>query len=180
MLHFIARNWWLLVLRGICAILFGVLALTSPGITLGALVLLFGAYAFADGILAFVAAFSNSTGRPWWALVLEGLVGIAAASATFLYTGISAVVLLYVIAGWAIVTGIFEIVAAVQLRKEVEGEVWLALAGLASVFFGAVLFARPGVGALAVMWMIGTYSVLFGVLLVALGFRVKTRMAQVA
>jgi uncharacterized membrane protein HdeD (DUF308 family) len=89
-------------------------------------------------------------------------------------------VLLYVIAAWAIVTGIFEIVAAVQLRKEVEGEVWLALAGLASVFFGAVLFARPGVGALAVMWMIGTYSVLFGVLLVALGFRVKTRMAQVA
>ena len=180
MLHFIARNWWLLVLRGICAILFGVLALTSPGITLGALVLLFGAYAFADGILAFVAAFSNSTGRPWWALVLEGLVGIAAASATFLYTGISAIVLLYVIAAWAIVTGIFEIVAAVQLRKEIEGEVWLALAGLASVFFGAVLFARPGIGALAVMWMIGMYAVLFGVLLVALGFRVKTRMAQVA
>lgn len=180
MLHFIAKNWWMLVLRGICAILFGVLAFTSPGITLGALILLFGAYAFADGILAFVAAFTHSTGRPWWALVLEGLVSIAAASATFLYTGISAVVLLYVIAAWAIVTGILEIVAAVQLRKEVEGEVWLALAGLVSVFFGAALIARPAVGALAVMWMIGTYSVLFGVLLVALGFRVKTRMAQVA
>ena len=148
--------------------------------TLGALVLLFGVYAFANGMLAFAAAFSNSTDTPWGILVLEGAVSIAAASAIFLFPGITAVVLLYVMAIWAIVTGVFQIGAAIQLRKEIEGEVWLGLAGLASVLFGVVLLARPGIGALAVVWLVGTYSVMFGVLLVALGFRVKARMTQVA
>ena len=178
MLHFMARNWWLLVLRGVFAILFGVFAFTWPGITLGTLVLMFGVYAFADGILAFVAAFSHSTGRPWWILALEGLFSIAAAMAAFLYPGITAVVLLFVIAFWAIVTGVVEIAAAIQLRREIEGEVWLGLAGLASVLFGLTLLAQPGVGALAVVWLIGAYSMLIGILLVALGFHVKTRMAQ--
>jgi uncharacterized membrane protein HdeD (DUF308 family) len=155
MLHFLGRNWWLLVLRGICAILFGLLAFTWPGMTLGALVLLFGVYAFANGMLAFAAAFSNSTDTPWGILVLEGAVSIAAASAIFLFPGITAVVLLYVMAMWAIVTGVFQIGAAIQLRKEIEGEVWLGLAGLASVLFGVVLLARPGIGALAVVWIIG-------------------------
>ena len=180
MLHFLGRNWWLLVLRGICAILFGLLAFTWPGMTLGALVLLFGVYAFANGMLAFAAAFSNSTDTPWGILVLEGAVSIAAASAIFLFPGITAVVLLYVMAMWAIVTGVFQIGAAIQLRKEIEGEVWLGLAGLASVLFGVVLLARPGIGALAVVWIIGGYSVLFGMLLVALGLGVKARMTQVA
>ena len=113
-------------------------------------------------------------------LVLEGAVSIAAASAIFLFPGITAVVLLYVMAMWAIVTGVFQIGAAIQLRKEIEGEVWLGLAGLASVLFGVVLLARPGIGALAVVWIIGGYSVLFGMLLVALGLGVKARMTQVA
>ena len=178
MLHFIARNWWLLVLRGVFAILFGVFAFTWPGITLGTLVLIFGVYAFADGMLAFVAAFSHSTGRPWWILALEGLFSVAAAMAAFLYPGITTVVLLFVIAFWAIVTGVVEIAAAIQLRKEIEGEVWLGLAGLASVLFGLTLLAQPGAGALAVVWLIGAYSMLIGILLVALGFHVKTRMAQ--
>ena len=178
MLHFIARNWWLLVLRGVFAILFGVFAFTWPGITLGTLVLMFGVYAFADGILAFVAAFSHATGRPWWILALEGLFSIAAAMAAFLYPGITAVVLLFVIAFWAIVTGVVEIAAAIQLRREIEGEVWLGLAGLASVLFGLTLLAQPGAGAVAVVWLIGAYSMLIGILLVALGFRVKARMAQ--
>ena len=180
MLQFIGRNWWLLVLRGVCAILFGVLAFTWPGMTLGALIWMFGAYALVNGVLAFVAAFSNSTDTPWWILVLEGLVSIAAASATLLYPGITAIVLLVVMAMWAIVTGVFQIGAAIQLRKEIEGEVWLGLAGLASVLFGVVLLARPGIGALAVVWIIGGYSVLFGMLLVALGVGVKARMTQVA
>lgn len=180
MLQFIGRNWWLVVLRGICAILFGVLAFTWPGMTLGVLILLFGAYAFVNGVLAFIAAFSHSTGTPWWILALEGLVSIAAGIATFLFPGITAVTLLVVMAMWAIITGVFEIGAAIQLRKEIEGEVWLGLAGLASVLFGVVLLARPGVGALAVVWMIGTYSILFGVLIVALGFRVKSRLTQFA
>ncbi len=180
MLHFIGRNWWLLVLRGICAVLFGLLAFTWPGMTLGALVLLFGAYAFADGILAFVAAFSGSTGRPWWVLVVGGLVSLAAACAALLFPGITTIVLLYLIGTWAIVTGAFEILAAIQLRREIEGEIWLGLAGLASVLFGVILFSRPGVGALAVVWIIGAYSVVFGVLMVALGFHVKGRMMHVA
>lgn len=180
MLHFIGRNWWLLVLRGVCAVLFGLLAFIWPGMTLGVLVLLFGAYALADGILALVAAVSGSTGTPWWVLLLVGLAGVAAATTTFLYPGITAVVLLYLIASWAIVTGVLEIAAAIQLRKEIEGEVWLGLAGLASVLFGAILFMRPGVGALAVVWMIGAYSILFGVLLVALGFHVRSRVTLAA
>jgi uncharacterized membrane protein HdeD (DUF308 family) len=173
MLRLIAKNWWLIVLRGVCAIIFGVSAFVFPGVTLATLVLLFAAYAFVDGVLALVAAFSGTSGAPWWALVFEAVVGIAAASAAFFFPGITAVVLLYVIASWAIVTGVLEIVAAIQLRKEIEGEFWLALAGAGSVLFGLLLMARPGAGALAVIWMIGVYAVVFGVFLVALGFRAR-------
>jgi uncharacterized membrane protein HdeD (DUF308 family) len=173
MLQLMAKNWWAVVLRGVFAILFGVLAWTLPGVTLGALVLLWGAYAFVDGILALVAAFSGAAGRPWWVLALEGIVGLGAAAATVLYPGITAIVLLYLIAAWAMVTGIFEIAAAIRLRKEIEGEFWLGLAGFASLAFGVLLIVRPGAGALAVVWIIGTYAVLFGVMLVALGLRLK-------
>ena len=107
-------------------------------------------------------------------LGLEGLVGLGAAAVAFFYPGVTALVLLYMIAAWAIVTGIFEIVAAIQLRKEIEGEFWLALAGVASLVFGVILIARPAVGALAVTWMIGLYAVAFGALLIAVGFRVKS------
>jgi uncharacterized membrane protein HdeD (DUF308 family) len=178
MLSVIARNWWLIVLRGVFAIVFGVLALVWPSVTLATLVLLWGAYAFADGILAFSAAFSGQGDTPWWALTLEGIVGVLAAGAAFLYPGITAIVLLYVIAIWAIVTGIIEIVAAIQLRKEIEGELWLGLAGFGSLLCGLLLIARPGLGALAVIWIIGFYAVVFGVLLVALGFRAKALMRE--
>jgi uncharacterized membrane protein HdeD (DUF308 family) len=173
MLRLIAGNWWLIVLRGVCAILFGLLAWAWPGVTLKALILLWGAYAFADGILAFVAAMSGSTGAPRWVLILEAIVSLAAAAAAIFFPGVTAVVLLYVIALWAIVTGVLEIAAAIQLRKEIENELWLGLAGLASVLFGFLLIARPGLGAVAVVWMIGLYAIMFGAILVALGFRVK-------
>lgn len=174
MLRLVGTNWWLIVLRGICAIVFGVFAWTHPGATLGALILLFGAYAFVDGILSFASAISGSSDTPWWALLLEGLVSFGAAAAALFFPGISAVVLLWIIAAWAIVTGALEIVAAIQLRKVIEGEVWLGLAGLGSVLFGLLLMVRPAVGALAVMWLIGLYAVFFGILLVALGFRMRT------
>jgi uncharacterized membrane protein HdeD (DUF308 family) len=181
MLLLMARNWWMVVLRGIAAILFGVLAWTWPGVTLVVLVMLWGAYAFVDGLLALVSAFSGASGRPWWVLALEGVVGLGAAAVTWLYPGVSAIVLLWVIAAWAIVTGVVEIVAAIRLRKEIQGELWLGLAGVASVVFGGLLIARPGAGALAVIWIIGGYAIVFGVLLVALGFRLKrlrNRLAQ--
>lgn len=173
LLQTMARNWWSIVLRGVCAILFGIFAWSWPGVTLGALVFLWGGYAFADGLLAFAGAFSKETDTPWWALVLTGIVSIGAAMAAIFYPGLTAVGLLYVIALWAIVSGTLEIVAAVELRRVIHGEVWLAIAGMLSILFGAFLIARPGAGALAVVWMIGTYAVAFGVLLVALGLRVK-------
>jgi|SRR5262245_35228546 len=173
MLRLIGRSWWLIVLRGVCAILFGLIAWTWPGVTLHTLVLLWGAYAFADGVFAFAVAISGRSARPWWVLMLEGLISFGAAAAAFLYPGITAVVLLWVIAAWALVTGAVEIAEAIQLRKEIEGELWLGLAGLASMLFGLVLIARPSLGALAVVWIIGSYAVVFGVLLVLLGFRVK-------
>jgi uncharacterized membrane protein HdeD (DUF308 family) len=174
MLWLMAKNWWAVVLRGICAILFGALAWVWPGVTLGALVILWGAYAFTDGILAIASAFSGASGKPWWVLALEGVIGLGVAAMAFFYPGLTAIGLLYLIAIWAIATGIIELALAIRLRKEIEGEFWLALAGLASVAFGVMLIVQPGVGALAVIWIIGSYAILFGVLLVALGLRLKS------
>jgi uncharacterized membrane protein HdeD (DUF308 family) len=171
----LAHNWWILALRGLCAIIFGILAFVWPGVTLGVLVLLYGAYALVDGVLAIIAALSKrqGSGLPWWALLLEGLLGIAAGIVTFVWPGITALFLLFLIAGWAIVTGVFEIIAAIRLRKEIEGELWLALSGIVSIIFGVLLFVRPGAGALTVVWLIGAYAIFFGIFLLALAFRLK-------
>jgi uncharacterized membrane protein HdeD (DUF308 family) len=173
MLSLIARNWWAVVLRGVLAILFGAIAWMWPGVTMGVLVLMWGAYCFADGVLAIYSAFSGASGQPWWVLALEGVIGLGAAAVAFLYPGLTAVTLVYLIAAWAIATGILEIVAAIRLRAEIKGEFWLGLAGLASVAFGLLLIAQPGVGILAVVWMIGAYAFLFGLMLIALGFHLR-------
>ena len=171
----LARNWWALVLRGLFAVLFGIIALAWPGITLGALVLLYGAYALADGVFAIAAVMAGRTGgRPWWSLLVEGLVGIAVGIMTFAWPGITALVLLYLIAAWAVVTGIFEIVAAIRLREEIRGEWLLALSGILSVLFGLALVIWPGAGAVALVWVIGAYAIAFGALLIALGFRLRS------
>jgi uncharacterized membrane protein HdeD (DUF308 family) len=139
------------------------------------LVLLYGAYALVEGILSVIDAISKRQGGglPWWALLLEGLLGIAAGIVTFAWPGITALFLLFLIAAWAIVAGIFEIIAAIRLRKEIEGELWLALSGIVSIIFGVLLFVRPGTGALTVVWLIGSYAVFFGILQLALAFRLK-------
>lgn len=181
MLDVLARNWWALVLRGLFAVLFGLAAFFWPGITLAALVLLFGAYALADGLFAIVAAITGADRQTrWWALLLEGIAGILAATVTVLWPGLTALALLYLIAAWAILTGVLEIVAAVRLRREIEGEWLLALGGVASVLFGLYVAVFPGAGALAVVWIIGGYALVAGVLLIALGVRLRGRGDQTA
>ena len=173
LLEKLSRNWWTVVLRGVVAVIFGVLAIAWPGATIGALVMLFGVYTLFDGILALVAAFAGGTGTPWWALVLKAIASVIVAGIAFLMPGLTALTLLYLIAFWAIVIGLMEITVALRLRKEIQGEAFLVIAGVLSILFGVFLFARPGEGALTVTWMIGGYAIVFGVLLMAVGFRLK-------
>ncbi len=168
----LARNWWSIVLRGVIAILFGILAFIWPGITVLVFVALFAAYAIVDGILAIIWALRDS--RNWLALVIEGILGLAAGIVAILWPGITALALLYLIAAWAVVTGIFEIAAAIRLRREISNEWLLGLAGLFSIVFGIILFLFPGSGALAVVWIIASYAILFGILLIALGLRLRS------
>jgi uncharacterized membrane protein HdeD (DUF308 family) len=168
------RNWWLVTLRGVIAILFGILAWIWPGITLLALVVLWGVYSIADGVLSLVTAFRwRDSGKPLWPLIIVGLAGIAAGIIAFMWPQITALVLLMFIAAWAIVIGIFQIVTAIRIRKEIENEWLLGLSGLVSVIFGVLMIASPGAGAIAVVWLIGAYAVFFGILLIALSFRLK-------
>jgi len=176
MLEHLSRNWGWVVLRGVAAVLFGVLAFVLPGITLAVLVIVFGAYALADGILALIAAYRiRDQGKPFWALVIVGLLGIAAGIVTFIWTAMTALLLLLFIAAWAIVMGIFQIIAAIRLRKEIQNEWLLGLSGVLSVLFGIIMFVQPGAGALALIWVIAAYAIVFGVLLIWLGLRLKKR-----
>ena len=169
----LSRNWWAVSLRGLAGVLFGVITFIAPGISLAALVLLFGAYAFADGVLAIVTAIRRRGNDRWGLLLLEGLVGVAAGVLTLLWPGITALALLYVIAAWALVTGAFEIAAAIRLRKAITGEWLLALSGIFSIALGVLLVLFPGPGALAVTIWIGAYAFVFGALLFALGLRLR-------
>ena len=174
MLHALAKSWWVLLLRGIAAIIFGVLAFAWPGLTLVTLVLLYGAFALVDGVLSLVAAVTGGAKAisTWW-LIVVGLLGIAAGVVTFLWPGITAVLLVMFIGAWALVHGIFEIIGAIQLRKEIDNERWLILAGALSVVFGLFVLMAPGAGALALIWVIGAYSIVFGIMLVGLSLRLR-------
>jgi uncharacterized membrane protein HdeD (DUF308 family) len=175
MLPTLAQNWWAIVLRGVCAVLFGVGAFVWPGITLAVLILLYGAYALIEGVLAVAWALVGRRAGPFpWGVFLAGLAGVAVGVVTFFYPGLTALALLYLIAAWAIVRGVFEIIAAIHLRKELENEWLLALSGLLSVVLGVFLVMAPGAGALAVLWWIGAFSIVFGVLTIFLGVRLKS------
>ncbi|HKO66689.1 MAG TPA: HdeD family acid-resistance protein [Burkholderiaceae bacterium] len=170
------RNWGWIVVRGVAAVIFGVLAFMWPAMTLAVLLLFWGAYALIDGVLAVVAAFRvRDRGKPFWALLIVGVLGVAAGILTFFWPGITALVLLTFIAVWALVMGIFQIVAAIRLRKVIENEWLMALSGVLSVIFGALMLWSPGAGALAVVWIIASYAIIFGILLIALGFRLRSR-----
>jgi uncharacterized membrane protein HdeD (DUF308 family) len=168
------RNWWLVALRGVAAIIFGLLAFVWPGLTLLTLVCLYGAYALVNGILALTIAIKAPKGYPHYgSLILQAVFSIVMGVVAFVWPGITALVLLLLIAFWAIVSGIFEIVTAVRLRKVIAHEWLLVLAGALSVLFGVLLLLRPAVGALALVWWIGAFAVVFGILLLGLSFRMR-------
>lgn len=173
-LQVLAGRWWLVLLRGIVAILFGVLAFAWPGLTILTLVVFYGAFAFADGILAIGGAIAGKgpTSARWW-LVLSGVLGIAVGAIALLSPGAVAVALLIFIAAWSIALGVMQIVAAIQLRKEIEHEWLLILSGVVSVLFGGVLLFQPVAGALAVVWMIAAYAIVSGIVYIAWSLRLK-------
>jgi uncharacterized membrane protein HdeD (DUF308 family) len=171
----LSGNWWAVALRGLAALLFGILTLMSPGISLAALVLLFGAYALVDGVLAIVAAFRHRrAGEKWWVVALGGIAGIAAGIITLLVPAITALVLVYVIAARAIVVGAMELTGAIRLRKVIKGEWLMALGGVASIVFGILVAIYPGVGALTIVLWIGAFSLVIGAMLIGLGFRLRS------
>ena len=170
----LARNWPWIAVRGGAAILFGMLTLLNPAISLAALVLLFGAYALVDGIFMIIAGVANRRSQPGWGIfVISGIISIILALLTFTWPAITALVLLLFIAGWSIAVGIAEIVAAIRLRKLITGEWLLVLAGLLAVLFGIAVALFPGAGALAVLIWIGVYALVSGVLLIVLAFRLR-------
>jgi len=176
----LAANWWALALRGALAVLFGVLTIATPGVTLVTLIWLFGVYALIEGVCNLAAAVRGHGQQSWWMLVLEGVVGIGAGLVALAWPGLTAIFLLYVIAVRAIMMGAFEIAAAIRLRNHIEHEWWLVLTGALSILFGVVMMAFPGAGALAAMLWIGAYAVLFGIFLIALAFRLRTVHKQLA
>jgi uncharacterized membrane protein HdeD (DUF308 family) len=172
-------HWWALAIRGAIAIIFGLAALLRPDIALEALILLFGAYALVDGVFAIVGVFGGTRGgTPRWLLLIEGIAGVLAGLIAFVLPGLTAVVLLYLIAAWAVVTGIFEIATAIRLRQEIRGEWALIIGGALSVLFGVILAViGPVAGLLSLIWLIGVYAVAFGILMLITAFQVRGRDA---
>jgi uncharacterized membrane protein HdeD (DUF308 family) len=170
----LAEHWWLFVVRGLIAIILGVISIFFPGITLGALVFLFGAYALIDGVMNLMSARRSSRiAEPWALHALIGIAGVAAAVITVMWPAITAIALVSIVAAWALITGVFEIVAAVRLRKEISGEWLMALSGIASIVFGFLLITFPIAGAFAIAVAVGVYLIFFGVVLIGLGLRLR-------
>jgi uncharacterized membrane protein HdeD (DUF308 family) len=180
MITVLLRNWWALALRGVLAILLGLAVFVLPGLTLVVFVALFGAYALVDGVFSIIAGVRAAERHErWWSPVLKGVAGIAAGVLAFVWPALTALALLYLIAGWAIVTGLLEIVAAVHLHRA-HGEWLLVLNGVLSVLFGLIVIVWPGAGVLSLLWMIGMYAIIFGLLLVVLAFRLRSHQRGAA
>jgi uncharacterized membrane protein HdeD (DUF308 family) len=174
----LSHNWWLLALRGLAAVIFGIMTFMWPRLSLFALIMLFGAFALVNGVLSVFLAAKAPKGYPrFGSLLIGGLFGIFAGVITFFWPGLTALGLLILIAAWAIVTGILEIWAAIKLRKEIQGEWLLGLVGFCSVAFGVLLMLMPGPGALAIVLWIGAFAVVYGILLLVLAFKVR-RLAK--
>ena len=172
MLSVLSRNWWATVMRGVIAIAIGIFAWARPDIFWASLVLVFGVYAVVDGVFAIVAAISGQNSDRVF-LLLEGILGIGAGIIVFLYPDRAGTAIVLVIGLWAAVTGVLEVLAAICLRREIAGEWLLAFGGLLSVVLGTVLIARPQFGQVTTSYVLGTYGIVFGGVLVLLGFRLR-------
>lgn len=172
----LARNWWVLLLRGIASLLFGIMLWTLPvGESIETLIVVFGIFAFVDGALqVWTALMERKERENWLVLLLWGLVGIAAGLMTFIVPQLTAVALLFYIAIWAVAKGVLEIITAVRLRKEIRGELFLILGGILSILFGGFLMMNPTAGATALVWVIAAYAFVFGLLFVGLSLKLKS------
>ena len=175
LLETLKRHWWVPVLRGVVAIIFGVMAFAYPGLTVAVLVLLFGAWVLVDGIFRIIGAIGHRSSDPdWgWQLVI-GILGIIIGFLTFHAPAITALALVIYIAAWALMIGVTEIVVAIKLRREIKGEWFLILMGVVSIIFAIMLLWNPLPGALALVWLIGSYAIVFGVLGIVFGFRLRS------
>ncbi|MDY6867852.1 MAG: HdeD family acid-resistance protein [Chloroflexota bacterium] len=174
MFSIIVRNWWVFLVRGLLAVIFGVLALIWPEITLITLMILFGIFVLMEGILNLVIGVATSdTNRRWWVTLIEGILDIVIAILTFVWPDITAVVLLYFIAAWALLSGVLEIILAIRIRQMIEREWAMILGGILSIIFSVLLFVFPSEGAISLLMLIGIYSIIIGILFVILGFRIR-------
>jgi uncharacterized membrane protein HdeD (DUF308 family) len=182
MVKVLTRSWWALALGGVAAVLFGILAFIWPNIAVVVLLALFGAYALVDGLFSIVTAAEGAVHHQSWIWpALRGIAGIAAGIITFFRPGVVAISLLYIIAAWAIVTGVLEIVAAIHLRREMANEWMLILAGALSVLLGLLLIVSgPSAGILALVWLIATYAIIVGALRIGLAFRLRSLQQQIS
>lgn len=177
----LVRNWWALLIRGLAAIVFGLFAFFAPGVTVAALVLVFGAYALVDGAFAIVAGLRAAERHErWWPFALEGLLSILVGIIAFVMPAAAALALLYFVSAWAILTGVFRISAAIRLRKEIRGEWVLILSGALSVLLGVLIVFRPLLGLVWVAWMAGAYALVHGVVLVGLAFKLRGHRQRIA
>jgi uncharacterized membrane protein HdeD (DUF308 family) len=175
MIEALKHYWWVLVIRGICGIVFGVIAFAYPGLALATLVLLFGAWVLIDGVFRIVGATAGRASDPDWGFhLILGILGILVGVLTFRSPGITALALVIYIAAWALMVGAVEIALAIKLRREMKGEWFLILMGLASIIFAVLLLWNPGPGALALLWLIASYAIVFGLLAIILGFRLRS------
>lgn len=169
------ERWWVFLIRGLLALIFGILCFVQPDLSLTTLVLMFGIFALADGVMGvFIAVVGRKEIEDWWVLLLWGLIGITAGVLTFAAPNVTALVLLFYIALWAVVSGVLQVALAIRLRKEIEGELFLILAGVLSIVFGIILIARPANGALAVVWIIGMFAILYGITMTILAVRLRS------
>ncbi len=171
----LSRWWWTFVLRGILAIGFGILAFLAPTWGIAILVALFAAWAIIDGLGSLVAGIrTRGEDRSWWLEVLEGLVGVVAGVIAIALPEFAATALVLIIAVWAAITGVIEIVLAVRLRRVIRGELWMGLAGVASILFGVLVFLFPAAGALSLVWLIGAFAIVFGIFEIGLGWKLRS------